>query len=231
MLFQKIKTPLNLLFCLIVLTSCGGSNNISDTVILISTAEQLKNINNGLQKNYKLVNDIDLKNEEWVPIAPYSGTFDGQGFTISNLKITLPYAHVGLFSKNSGDIENLVIKNVDINIEGLIRNNIYAGAIVGYNSGYLNNLKSESGRINIVNSNPYLRETFVGGLVGYTDSMLEIDVDFTNYEDMMIEVKVDPLIDDYEIMKLVHRLISTFLLLMGLDNLSCEWYRKYVLKK
>ena len=40
----------------------------------------------------KLTADIDLQNEEWTPIgnieAFFQGTFDGQGHTISNLKIT-----------------------------------------------------------------------------------------------------------------------------------------------
>ena len=39
----------------------------------------------------KLSNDIDLKSEEWMPIGrsgkAFQGTFDGCGYTISNLKI------------------------------------------------------------------------------------------------------------------------------------------------
>jgi hypothetical protein len=169
----------------LILGACGANDANSDEIILISTPDQLKKINGGLDKNYKLINDIDLRNEEWVPIGEsgfFSGIFDGQGFTISNLKITTPYIYVGLFGRNIGHIENLVIKNVDINIEGLIRNNIYAGAFIGYNSGYIDNLTSQNGRINIVNTSPSLRETIVGGLVGYTDTMLEIEVEFTNYE-------------------------------------------------
>ena len=38
--------------------------------------------------------------------------------------------------------------------------------------------------------------------IKYFSNLFE-HVDFTNYEDMFVEVKVDPLIDDYEIMKLV----------------------------
>lgn len=81
--------------------------------------------------NAVLTADIDLGGREWAPIAPsttfqnnattvedttnksYSGTFDGQGHTISNFKIRTNRAErtSGLFGAVTGTIENLGIVN------------------------------------------------------------------------------------------------------------------------
>jgi hypothetical protein len=81
--------------------------------------------------NAVLTADIDLGGREWAPIAPsttfknnattvadttnksYSGTFDGQGHTISNFKIRTNRAELtsGLFGAVTGTIENLGIVN------------------------------------------------------------------------------------------------------------------------
>lgn len=86
----------------------------------------------------KLTADIDLQNEEWTPIgnidAIFQGTFDGQGHTISNLKITkgtskiAANCYIGFFghTKSPATITNLTINNVDIT------GSLYVGAIVGY---------------------------------------------------------------------------------------------------
>ena len=54
----------------------------------------------------KLMNDIDLKKQEWTAIGskdiPYSGTFDGGGFAIRNLKMKAKAADEGFFGCVSG---------------------------------------------------------------------------------------------------------------------------------
>ena len=68
----------------------------------IGTLDQLKLFRDAVNaghsfngKTVKLTASIDLKNEEWTPIgkngAPFQGTFDGQGNTVSNLCCT-PFA-------------------------------------------------------------------------------------------------------------------------------------------
>ena len=70
--------------------------------------------------------DIDLGGMEWTAIGTeaknFTGTFDGAGFSISNLKMTVTEgkegkAYMGLFgyAKNA-TIKNLTVVNVDINI-------------------------------------------------------------------------------------------------------------------
>lgn len=57
----------------------------------ISTKEDLKAIANDLDGDYILANDIDISGENWTPIGtkekPFTGTLDGNGYTISGLTI------------------------------------------------------------------------------------------------------------------------------------------------
>ena len=70
-----------------------------------------------------LLNDIDLADVDWTPIAQYSGTFDGNGFAIKNLK-----GENGLFDNlNGATVKNLTLENVDINAT-----TTHTGALAGY---------------------------------------------------------------------------------------------------
>ena len=72
----------------------------------IATADELKAVNDNLSGNYVLTADIDLEGAEWTPLGSFvqmgeegeeaetpdpeyafTGTFDGQGNTISNFTI------------------------------------------------------------------------------------------------------------------------------------------------
>jgi len=110
-------------------------------------------------KHYKQVADINLQNIEWTPLGSsyFRGTYDGGGYTISNLKITGNNGDVGLFGKVT---ETGVIRNVrltDVNISG--KSNV--GAVVGIlmNGGTIDYCSVN--RVNIVTT--YLS---AGGIVG-----------------------------------------------------------------
>ena len=109
----------------------------------IGTVEELKwfrdvvNGANGQTQNLGacavLTKDIDLGNEAWTPIGKdndnaYTGTFEGQGHTISGLNISSNLTYVGLFSAvKDGTIRNLTVEgNVSSNSSGGA-----AGGIVG----------------------------------------------------------------------------------------------------
>lgn len=85
-------------------------------------------------KHFQLTANIDLKNEEWTPIGtlqgeevrPFQGTFDGDGYQITNLKISNGGQYAGLF----GHTEGAVIKSC--NVTGKINGYNYTGGIVGY---------------------------------------------------------------------------------------------------
>ena len=72
----------------------------------------------------KLMNDIDLNNEEWTPLSNLRMAFDGNNKTIKNLKINQENSNnLGLFSTIQGRyatydvpaVKDLTIENVDIN--------------------------------------------------------------------------------------------------------------------
>ena len=111
----------------------------------ISTRAQLEDIKKNLSGNYHLTADIDLSSLEWVPIGdaskPFTGSFDGQGRVIKNLRITGErYEHNGLFGYvDSGSIKNVGLENVHINVSRAFSSDygrITAGGISGYHYGF-----------------------------------------------------------------------------------------------
>ena len=148
----------------------------SETTIYITTAQQLKRLADEVNagdsksdKTYLLANDIDLSGyPNWTPIGrfdppddmlPFSGVFDGQGYSITGLKISGNEDARGLFGYTySGAIRNVVIRNPEIEGKDQV------GALVGYqaysNQG-IKNCAVIGGKIQ--------GRSHVGGLVGYME--------------------------------------------------------------
>ena len=90
---------------------------------------------------------INLFNKEWEPISSsdssiFRGLFDGNGHTISNLKITNTRNYNGLFGINEGTISNLKTTG-SIIVSSSSTSQIYCGGIVGYsNKGEILNCSS-----------------------------------------------------------------------------------------
>ncbi|MDE6746757.1 MAG: peptidoglycan DD-metalloendopeptidase family protein, partial [Oscillospiraceae bacterium] len=88
----------------------------SETYYLISTEEQLRAIAAGvygMDKNFLQKSTIQLSDKEWMPIgtkeAPFTGSYNGNGFEIVGLTITDPNAtRIGMF----GWTENANIYNI-----------------------------------------------------------------------------------------------------------------------
>ena len=107
----------------------------------VTSAEGLKNIaelvNNGdTDINITLDNDIDLSDINWTPIGnyekQYTGTFDGNGKTITGLTFNQPETNnVGLIG-NLG--ENGMVQDVKLDKVNIKANN-NVGGIVGTNKG------------------------------------------------------------------------------------------------
>ena len=125
----------------------------------ITTAEELASIAYKLNGNYILMNDINLQGAEWGVIgdatAAFSGTFDGNGYTISNFKISISTDYAGFFGANSGSIKNLTITEASIT-----SGSTGAAILVGKNIGTIYNC-SVSGVVN-------KSTTYVGGLSAYS---------------------------------------------------------------
>jgi prepilin-type N-terminal cleavage/methylation domain-containing protein len=146
---------------------------IPDGYIEIASADDLAKIgideDYPLSGNYILTADINLSDysagEGWNPIGDYgsdgisifTGTFNGNNYVISNLKISRPDTNYqGLFGcTDGGKIENLGLENVDVT------GNSRIGGLVGYNNGTITNCYATGS----VSGN----KDRIGGLVGWNN--------------------------------------------------------------
>ena len=120
----------------------------------IYDAEDLQNMQEDLTANYILMSDIDLSGINWKPMRPsrtgvytsgFTGTLDGNGFTIRNLTVNAEqYDSGALFYQNEGTIQNLrVTGQINLTSEsGIVR---YAAALAIYNKGTIYNCTSAAG--------------------------------------------------------------------------------------
>lgn len=178
---MKLKKSLALILSVVMMLSCMVFSSVSASAYYednsswtaISTQAQLQAITtSGMSGNYYLTCDIEITGT-FTPIGKtsstsssytvFSGTFDGQGYTISGLDSNYGYGNTaycgGLFAYNSGTIKNLNLE--DISVDGAW----YVGALVGQNSGTIYN-------VNLVDANVYgyvnttTNGKYIGGLVG-----------------------------------------------------------------
>lgn len=133
-----------------------------EDTICISTAEELISFGQNcaydkwsVGKNVVLLNDISLKNVDFEPIAYFAGTFDGQGYTISDLQVHGNFEPAGLFGETK---QGALIKNVTVTGSVMPEGNKeFVGGIVGINGGSL---------LNVNFSGVVSGKVAVGGLVG-----------------------------------------------------------------
>ena len=137
--------------------------------LVLTTAAQLRlvafMVNKGEDtfsgKTIRLGNDIDLGSREWIPIGgngvsdsggnSFKGTFDGQGYSVSNMKISTSYYYVGFFGYTTGTVKNFGIRT------GSVKGANKAGGLAGCASGTISNCYSRATVSGTTNA---------GGLVG-----------------------------------------------------------------
>ena len=136
------RVPRSLLVSAVALgwIGCGGDplgsepvGQVSEALTIIRNMTDLRNMAQNLSGNYILAGYITMEPNEplFVPIGspfnPFRGTFDGAGFTISNLRIqTNGGFYTGLFGATDGAVLDRVLLN-DVNVSG----GSFTGAIVG----------------------------------------------------------------------------------------------------
>ena len=116
----------------------------------------------------------DGKNPGFAPITaannPFTGTFDGNGFTISNLYISsTSVTWPGLFGRiEGGSVRNLVLVNAYV--KGAAGSRVLSGGgLVGWNNnGNIQNC-SVTGAVAVTGEN----SINIGGLVGYNDGTIQ----------------------------------------------------------
>lgn len=142
----------------------SGGTGEPDNPYLISTTDELNSIGNTpelMAASFRLIADIDLAGVDFCIIAsqlyPFSGTFDGDGYTISNFSYTSAEATgIGLFGYVAGgEIKNLGLITPHLDVE---RGN-YHGSLVGrLDAGTVTDCYVEAGSVS--------GDREVGGLVG-----------------------------------------------------------------
>lgn len=142
---------------------CDGSETFP---FRIDTAEELQQIGTGkygADKSYTLNANIDLGvlDHTFNPLPSFSGTFDGAGYTISNLIVREASASsIGLFQSvaATGTIKNIKFDGADIEVGG---STVSAGVVAGDNYGTVKLIEVISSTFTCPNPN-----TFMGGIVG-----------------------------------------------------------------
>ena len=136
----------------------------------VYNAEGLKNIAELVNEEWKLdinitlTDDIDLTGIDWTPIGAiynsYTGTFDGNGKTITGLTVTGSDQYAGLFGYigSGGTVKNVVLEGVQITSDNRLGD---AGGVAGYSYGKIEYC-SVSGSVSISGTNSY-----AGGVVGF----------------------------------------------------------------
>ena len=176
---KKILTTL-LILTLIVSMNAFCSFAYADTGLqgegteenpyLLYTRADLFCVNNDINASYKLMDDIDLEKQEFTPIGnaeagAFAGTFDGNGHTISNLKVSSG-KYAALFGCNEGTIKNIVLKNIDVSgtrsAAGVVAENAEAGTIA--------DCKVLSGKVQGVDG---LNPLNIGGICGLNSGKME----------------------------------------------------------
>ncbi len=187
-----------------------GSGTVEDPYLietvwdLCRLEDWVNNRNNSfLGKNFKLVNDIDLgdNNLEWYPIGIeganadgtfFAGYFDGNGKTVKNMRITLVDSYprqkysYGLFGKVRGAIRNLNMTGAQITIstsESNLSTNLYAGLLCGqlvhdFDADIFGAIYGchVQGKIEGQFKNEYkdYLDSNIGGIVGFCDNPVSI---------------------------------------------------------
>ncbi|MFT8644681.1 MAG: MBG domain-containing protein, partial [Gluconacetobacter sp.] len=140
----------------------SGTFPVTTPVWRVQSTFGLQTINNDLAANYAMVSDIDAGAvSNFAPIggtSGYSGVFDGQGHTISNLTINdTSDAQVGLFGATATSAK---IMNVTLNCGSVTGNSAYIGSLVGGNQGEITN---DTSTVSVSSSG---QSSNTGGLVG-----------------------------------------------------------------
>lgn len=153
------------------ITIFEGGAGTKQNPYLISNLQQLDAVRNNLAAHYKLIADIDASEiANWQPIGDgfnyFTGSFDGNAHTISNLSINRPNdQYVALFGYFQPDtlndsIKNLTMEKVNINgyeFCGAIAGYIYNGSI--YNCHVAGKLQGYY---------------YIGGIAGYAETIGDI---------------------------------------------------------
>ena len=218
MKFKTVFLITAVVFALLSMSGAAMADDVlpirdeNDEYILIQSEEDFKklvdpaNENYPLNEKYRLMTDINLESADWfIPIGsagtPFTGVFDGNNKTISNLELMDYKENVGLFGYTEGaTVENLILKDFLVtgekNVGSLIGNsdntnifdvhvynaniltigsnkNVNTGGLIGhFSGGEVSNCSAESVFVSSSGNN-------TGGLIGQFDTSGSVTNSFT----------------------------------------------------
>ncbi len=147
-----------------------GSDKAGKTY-LVRSAEDLKKFNtNNPHQNFKnatvkLMADIDYSGETWTGIV-FNGTFDGNGYTISNVTVGTCTNAGGMFKFAGGTIKNLYINGLTNEQAAQLS---HVGGLVGSRANSnVNNNGLIIDNVHIINGKVSGKD-YVGGIIGNTN--------------------------------------------------------------
>jgi len=156
MKYKILFSVLVILFACLLVSGTASARNIY-------TFDDLMAIHEDLNGNHTLMRNITFtqnNSDDFYPIGyfldPFTGTFNGNGYTISNINYSdQATPEIGFFGYTSGaNISNLTLKNVSM------KGNLYTGGLIG------RALNTKITNCSALNSD-ISGEGYVGGLVGY----------------------------------------------------------------
>jgi pimeloyl-ACP methyl ester carboxylesterase len=140
-------------------------SNCNECPVYIWTASDIYNIRDNLNGYYVQMADIDLSAyPNWEPINMFNGTYDGNGFNVTNLTISRSTEdRIGLFGDLSGttcSLQNINLKNISVSGRQCV------GGLVGFTS--------ESTVINNCSVTGLVKgeDAFIGGLAGVNAGLI-----------------------------------------------------------
>ena len=149
----------------------------------------------------RLQSSLNLSNREWTPIGlnaddaskVFKGTFDGQNYTIYNLKVSLEpaYRSAGLFGATQGTLKNFTVDGANIQNTIVSSNGKSANgtAVVAGSTAYGATITNVHVKDATVAGNRYL-----AGIVGYMDGTVE----FCTVDNLTVTATPNKISDDPE---------------------------------
>ncbi|MDH6309549.1 hypothetical protein M2451_001915 [Dysgonomonas sp. PFB1-18] len=149
----------------------------------INSVELLKKVQYLSNKNFKLTENINLDGASWQPLgteaAPFAGSFDGNGKTISGINIT-GTTNVALFGYTTA-----AAKISNLTISGSVTGTEYVAGLVAVNAGTITNCNAAD--MNVTGEN-YLSAIAAKNTGTITSSTPADILVFTNFPSLISEI-------------------------------------------
>ena len=165
-----MKTKILSLICILALLCSMSVFASAATPIEIDSLDDFALITANPSASFVLTKDITATGT-FAPIPTFSGTFDGQGYTITGLKFSTNDDNTtALFAENSGTIKNLHLEQVVVAVNltasaDMFYATAHTAGLVGYNMGTISKCAVQGALASNVSGSSF--RSFIGGIAAY----------------------------------------------------------------